>query len=98
MFAGYGASLPAGFQLDEVLSAVDGLETISLELASRFAADAIIDAYFGWDRTRFSSRREHNLLRARGQLALSRNVRSTRAELLQVARDALGQSQILATP
>lgn len=97
VFVGYGAELPAGFQPDEVLSALDGLETISLELASRFAADAIVDDYFGWDPTRFSSRREHNLVRARGQLALSRNVRSTRPELLRVARDALAQSQILAT-
>jgi Ser/Thr protein kinase RdoA (MazF antagonist) len=44
-----------------------GPEWISLELACRFAADALAEAYFGWDSSRFSSRGEHNLARARGQ-------------------------------
>jgi Ser/Thr protein kinase RdoA (MazF antagonist) len=86
---GYASERPRGIELDEVLSAVDGLETVSLELASRFAADAILDAYFGWDPTRFANRREHNLVRARGQLALSRDVRVQRSELLESARAAL---------
>jgi hypothetical protein len=47
------------------------------------------DRYFGWDATRFGSRREHNLLRAQGQLALSRNVREQRGELLRLAKLAL---------
>jgi hypothetical protein len=47
-----------------------GVEWISLELASRFAADALLESYFGWDARRFPGRGEHNLVRARGQLAL----------------------------
>lgn len=88
VLAGYGREHPADVQQDEILSAVDGVETISLELASRFAADAILDAYFGWDPTRFGSRREHNLVRARGQLALSRSVRQQRSELLRAGKSA----------
>jgi Ser/Thr protein kinase RdoA (MazF antagonist) len=48
--------------------------TITLELASRFLADYFNDNYFGWDSSRYASRREHNLARARGQLGLYRDV------------------------
>ncbi len=51
-----------------------GLARISLELAARFCRDALEDRYFGWDPSRFSSRSEHDLVRARGQLSLHRSV------------------------
>ena len=51
-------------------SIVVGLETVCIELAARFAVDVFEDRYFGWDPARFPSRRAHNLVRARGQLAL----------------------------
>ena len=79
---GYARACPADVGTDELASALDGLETVSAELASRFAADAIVDSYWGWDPTRFASRRDHNLLRARGQLALSLSVRANRAALV----------------
>ncbi len=61
-----------------------GVERISLELAARFAADALRESYFGWDATRFSSAGEHNLVRARGQLSLSRQARDARDEWLRL--------------
>jgi Ser/Thr protein kinase RdoA (MazF antagonist) len=64
-----------------------GLDWVSVELAARFAADALNENYFGWDATRFPGRGEHNLLRARGQLSLHEAViaaRAERAALLQV--------------
>jgi len=45
-------------------------EWISLELAARFAADALDESYFGWNANRFPSRGDHNLVRARGQWSL----------------------------
>lgn len=57
-----------------------GPEWISLELACRFAADALTEAYFGWDPARFVGRGEHNLARARGQWSLHRAIAQTRAE------------------
>ncbi len=69
---------------DERTSIVIGAETVSLELAARFAVDVFRDEYFGWDPTRFSSRRAHNLVRARGQLTLSRAIRAARAEALAI--------------
>jgi Ser/Thr protein kinase RdoA (MazF antagonist) len=60
-----------------------GLERIALELAARFACDALEESYFRWDPERFASRGEHNLLRARGQLSLWRQARATRGERLR---------------
>ncbi len=56
-----------------------GVEWVSLELAARFAADALLETYFGWDERRFAGRGEHNLTRARSQWALYRAARATRA-------------------
>jgi Ser/Thr protein kinase RdoA (MazF antagonist) len=69
---------------DERIAIVIGLETVCLELAARFCVDAFEDRYFGWDAAKFPSRRAHNLVRARGQLALGRSVRAARAELLAI--------------
>jgi Ser/Thr protein kinase RdoA (MazF antagonist) len=71
---------------DERVSIVSGLETVCIELAARFAVDAFDDSYFGWDPSRFASRRAHNLVRARGQLALGLSVRAQRDEALDVVR------------
>ena len=57
-----------------------GVEWISLELAARFAADALFESYFGWDPARFPGRGEHNLVRARGQWSMHQALVATRAE------------------
>ena len=46
------------------------VELIMLGLAARFLNDYIDDSYFGWDDTLFNSRKEHNLARCLGQIAL----------------------------
>ena len=51
---------------------------ICLELAARFAADALLNSYFREDRTRFADAGRHNLHRARAQYALAR--RATQAQ------------------
>jgi len=60
---------------------VPGIERICLELAARFAADALNESYFGWDPSRFATRGEHNLLRAQGQASLARSVARQRGAL-----------------
>ena len=89
VLAGYARACPASISDEEICSAVAGLETVSLELASRFAADAILDSYFGWDATRYPTRRAHNLVRARGQFSLARAVQMQSAALSSIAREAL---------
>ena len=69
---------------DERTSIIVGLETVCIELAARFAVDVFDDSYFGWDPARFASRRAHNLVRARGQLALGLDVRGARADALDL--------------
>jgi Ser/Thr protein kinase RdoA (MazF antagonist) len=71
---------------DEKRAIVIGLETVCVELAARFAVDVFRDSYFGWDPARFPSRRAHNLVRARGQLALGLGVRAASADALDVVR------------
>lgn len=75
-----------GFELaaGEPEALVIGPEWISLELAARFAADALNESYFGWDRSQFSRAGEHNLLRARGQLSLATSARSCRRQRMQL--------------
>jgi Ser/Thr protein kinase RdoA (MazF antagonist) len=71
---GYAAETRGWITSPEVDALLAGLERISLELAARFCTDAIEDRYFGWDPTRFPSRREHNRVRAAGQFSLHRQV------------------------
>jgi len=66
-----------------------GVEWVSLELAARFAADALLEAYFGWDARRFASRGEHNLVRARGQWSLHQALVATRAAREEMLTRAL---------
>jgi Ser/Thr protein kinase RdoA (MazF antagonist) len=67
-----------------------GVEWVSLELAARFAADALLESYFGWDARRFPARGEHNLLRARGQWSLHAALVASRAEREEILARTLG--------
>lgn len=88
---GYGAVAKSVDLLsrEEALAVVDGLATLCLELSARFLADALEERYFGWDSSRFATRGEHNLLRARGQLSLFESVEAQRADLERIAGAAL---------
>jgi Ser/Thr protein kinase RdoA (MazF antagonist) len=73
---------------DEIAALVAGVQTVAIELAARFCVDAIEDRYFGWDPARFPSRREHNRVRAAGQLHLGRAVAAVRGAAETVVRRA----------
>jgi Ser/Thr protein kinase RdoA (MazF antagonist) len=75
---GYRAGLGRALGADERRALVLGVEWVSLELAARFAADALAESYFGWDAGRFAGRGEHNLVRARGQWSLHQALVATR--------------------
>jgi Ser/Thr protein kinase RdoA (MazF antagonist) len=95
-FEGYVAGPAPAASEAELLSVIDGLQTVSLELASRFARDVIEDRYFGWDETRFATRREHNLLRARGQLGVAlsteRQLHELTAAVQRLSQGAAGNA------
>ena len=75
---GYRAGLGRPLGTDERRALVLGVEWVSLELAARFAADALAESYFGWNAGRFAGRGEHNLVRARGQWSLHQALLATR--------------------
>jgi hypothetical protein len=81
---GFRAVADSTVTASERASIVPGLETLCIELAARFAVDVFEDRYFGWDASRFESRRAHNLIRARGQLALANAVRAARADITEI--------------
>lgn len=86
--SGYAASVGGLPGPAERAAIPAGVETIAVELAARFCADALIESYFGWDRRRYASASEHNLIRARSQLALARSIRAQRAELERITSEA----------
>ncbi|HEU5057536.1 MAG TPA: phosphotransferase, partial [Kofleriaceae bacterium] len=75
---GYAAGAAGLLLPAEIDSILPGLETVCLELAARFCVDVFEDRYFGWSPDLFSSRRQHNLVRAQGQLALALAVAAAR--------------------
>ncbi|MCD6498694.1 MAG: phosphotransferase [Deltaproteobacteria bacterium] len=58
---------------------------ISWELASRFARDVVEDRYFGWDASRYESRRHHNLARAEAMVILAEAMESALDEVHEAA-------------
>jgi Ser/Thr protein kinase RdoA (MazF antagonist) len=90
--AAHGYATGAGDTLspDEIASLPIGLERIALELAARFCTDAYEDRYFGWNPEKFASRREHNLVRARGQYSLWLAVAEKRDEIRGIVENAFG--------
>ncbi|MFC1852933.1 phosphotransferase enzyme family protein [candidate division CSSED10-310 bacterium] len=59
---------------------------ITLELAARFLCDALEDTYFGWDSSRYSSRRDHNVARAKAMLFLARDMAEQEGQLNQLVK------------
>ena len=87
---GYAATAGALLTDAEKRAIPAGLETIALELSSRFCTDALEERYFGWDAQRYASRGEHNLVRACSQLALAQSVRENRAQLAAIVQRVFG--------
>ena len=67
---GYRAGSGGLLGAEALALAPAAVATITLELAARFALDALEERYFRWDAQRFGAAWEHNLLRARGQVQL----------------------------
>lgn len=83
---GYAAGSSLALTEAEREALVYGVEWITLELSARFAADALLESYFGWDHTTYARAGDHNLVRARGQWALheaAHAVRDARAVCLR---------------
>lgn len=86
---GYATTASGLLTDSEVSAIVPGVETIALELAARFCADALEESYFGWSRERFSSSSAHNQQRASAQLNLGRAIHAKRAAMEEAVRVTL---------
>ncbi len=53
---------------------VQATKLLVMELAARFLIDYFNDSYFGWDGTRYPTRRAHNLARVNAQIAFYKNI------------------------
>lgn len=89
---GYARGAPGLLSADEWQALPDTTLTIALELAARFAADALQENYFGWDSTRYETASEHNQVRAAGQLRVAESVRVERQALTEAVNDTMGMS------
>lgn len=87
---GYGSVAGDWLRPAEAAAAVEATAAIQVELAARFCADALNESYFGWNPRRFGTRGDHNLARARGQLAVHRSLVREYARLEDIAARVLG--------
>lgn len=88
---GYGAVAADWLADEEGASAVAATATIQVELAARFCADVLEESYFGWSPALFPGRGEHNLARARGQLAVHRSLLAQRSVLEAATAEVFGK-------
>jgi Ser/Thr protein kinase RdoA (MazF antagonist) len=92
---GYGEAARGWLLPGEAATAVSATATIQVELAARFCADSLNESYFGWNPAAFASRGDHNLARARGQLAVHRSLLGQYERLDALAARALSAGQSL---
>lgn len=90
---GYAGGARAWVTAGEIDAIVPGTLTIYVELAARFCADALREAYFGWDPARYPSRSAHNRVRAASQVTAARGLWSVRAEAEAAVRAAFGKER-----
>ena len=78
--AGYGGQLARRLTVEERETLVHGLEWVTLESAARYAADALNEREYDWDRVAFPRPGEQNLACAVQQWTLHRSVVACRPE------------------
>jgi Ser/Thr protein kinase RdoA (MazF antagonist) len=96
--SGYIEALGDGPSAAEWAAIPGAVETIAIELAARFCVDALEESYFGWDHHRFNSAAEHNLVRARAQLALGRSVRENLTRMMDRLQTLLPDVRLPTAP
>jgi Ser/Thr protein kinase RdoA (MazF antagonist) len=79
----------SGIVLDfaEVAYIPQGIQLITLELASRYLIDYYEDAYFGWNADLFASRQENHQQRIQNLLGLYKDVHQKQALLHEILQD-----------
>ena len=86
---GYARAGRHFMSVGERAAVVPATATLYLELAARFAADALNETYFGWAPTRHATRGDHNLARAKNQLAAAADLLAQQVELTSIVTQVL---------
>ena len=86
---GYVANGEHSCEQNIVRQVVSSTIRVYLDLIARFLTDTMEDSYFGWDPTKYASRGQHNLARAKGQLSAVASLCEQREEAEQIAIDCL---------
>ena len=89
---GYAAELHSNIRAAEWQAIVTATQTIYIELAARFCADALNESYFGWNPEKFASRCEHNQVRAQGQLSAFHSLLSQSKQAEKIVLEAFAGS------
>ena len=85
---GYAEHTREWISMEEWSSIVPATNIILVELAARFCADALNESYFAWEPEKFSTRSEHNQVRATGQLIEARSLLAQEKELKAIVQAA----------
>ena len=85
---GYAEQTREWIFVEEWSSIIPATHIILVELAARFCADALNESYFAWDPEHFSTRSEHNQVRATGQLTEARSLMAQEKELAAIVKAA----------
>jgi len=83
---GYAEQTREWIFVEEWSSIIPATHIILVELAARFCADALNESYFAWDPEQFSTRSEHNQVRATGQLTEARSLMAQEKELKAIVK------------
>lgn len=86
--AGYAEQAGGWLTAEEWQAIPAGTLTIAVELAARFAADALHESYFRFDTKRYEHASQHNQARARGQLAVARAIAARLATMQDMVTEA----------
>ncbi len=84
----YAKVADAFLSSQEWLSFVPATRIIIIELAARFATDALRECYFGWNPDKFADHSAHNQVRAAGQLELHRSLSAKQDEAERIVDNA----------
>lgn len=81
---GYAAGIQDALSPAETAAILPATFTVAMQLAARFAADALNECYFGFNPERFESRSAHNLHRAKAQLCVAEQIAHASGELAEI--------------
>lgn len=86
--SGYASHTGTYIDETEWRDIVPATQSLFIELAARFCADALNESYFAWDKEQFSSHSQHNIVRTRGQLSAAKSLAYCYEQAAEIVQSA----------